>query len=235
VAKRSFTRLSRAAFVLVASAALGVAQGKVPPSLAPAAPRAAAPPAAALELPQLPAGVTELKFHEIFAPVGPRGLEYSAKVKELDGKRVRMLGYMVKTCRHDHGRFLLTPFPLTLHDHEMGPADDLPPSTVFVDVPPLRRALKFVPHEPGLFLLTGTLTLGGRDEMHGRRSWVRLELERPAPPDTAQPRADAPAPAPAAQPAPAVPRTDVRGVDTLPASSPAPTPANAAPPVSRRA
>lgn len=196
---------------------LGVAQGKVPASVTTAAPltapAVAAPPVPALALPPLPADVTELKFHEIFAPVGPRGLEYTAKVKALEGKRVRILGYMVKTCRHDHGRFLLTPFPLTLHDHEMGPADDLPPSTVFIDVPPLRRALKFVPHEPGLFLLTGTLTLGGRDELHGRRSWVRLELERPAPAATPEPRGDGQAPA-----TPTAPRTDVREVDTMPAS-----------------
>lgn len=174
------------------------------------------------ELPALPPGVTELKFAEIFAPIGPRGLEFTEKARALDGKRVRMLGYMVKTCRHDHGRFLLTPFPITLHDHEMGPADDLPPSTVFVDVPPFRRALKYIPHEPGLFLLTGKLSLGGRDELHGRRSWVRLELERPG-----YGPAEAPAIADAAKPGV---RESVQGVDTDP--TPATPPQPAVPPTS---
>lgn len=165
-------------------------------------------PAPAPALPPLPKGVTELRFHEIFAPVGPRGLDYTEKAKALDGKRVRILGFMVKTCRHDHGRFLLTPTPIALHDHEMGPADDLPPSTVFVDVAPLRRALKYVPHEPGLFLLTGTLSLGGRDELHGRRSWVRLQLERPVATDPV-------AATPATSPTPSV-REQVRASDTAP-------------------
>lgn len=168
-------------------------------------------PAPAPALPPLPEGVTELRFHEIFAPVGPRGLDYTEKAKALDGKRVRILGFMVKTCRHDHGRFLLTPTPIALHDHEMGPADDLPPSTVFVDVAPLRRALKYVPHEPGLFLLTGTLSLGGRDELHGRRSWVRLQLERPVATDPV-------AATPATSPTPSV-REQVRASDTAPADA----------------
>ncbi|MCC7065064.1 MAG: hypothetical protein IT456_19800, partial [Planctomycetes bacterium] len=47
-------------------------------------------------------------------PVVGTCLEFTAKARELEGKRVRILGYMVKTCRHDHGRFLLTPFPITL-------------------------------------------------------------------------------------------------------------------------
>ena len=172
---------------------------------------APAPATTAPELPPLPDGVTELKFADIFAPVGPRGLEFTAKARELEGKRVRILGYMVKTCRHDHGRFLLTPFPITLHDHEMGPADDLPPSTLFVDVPPFRRALKYIPHEPGLFLLTGKLSLGGRDELHGRRSWVRLELERPG----QGPGEPVPAEEAAKGAAPVI-RERVLGVDTEP-------------------
>jgi hypothetical protein len=174
--------------------------------------------AKARELPPLPEGVTELKFAEIFGPIGPRGLEYTDKAKALEGKRVRILGYMVKTCRHDHGRFMLTPFPVTLHDHENGPADDLPASTVFVDVPPFRRALKYIPHEPGPFLLTGKLSLGGCDELHDRRSWVRLELERPARDGEARAAAASPAKPPTANP-PAV-REDVQGVDQPPAPTP---------------
>lgn len=168
---------------------------------APAAhPAPAKMPPAAPQLPALPEGVAELKFADLFLPIGDRGLEFAPKARELDGKRVRILGYMVRGCSCVPGRFLLTPVPLTLHDHEMGPCDDLPASTVYVDVPPLRRTQKPVPFSAGLFLATGTLSLGGRDEPDGRRSWVRLELERPE-----QPLAPAVAPeaAKAATPAPA--------------------------------
>lgn len=158
------------------------------------------------ELPPLPEGVSELKFAELFLAIADRGLEYTPKAKALDGKRVRILGYMVRSCSCVPGRFMLTPVPVTLHDHEMGPCDDLPATTVFVDVPPLRRALQQVQHLPGLFLATGKLSLGGRDETDGRRSWVRLELERPAaqhPAIATRPEAASDAAGSTASPAPA--------------------------------
>ena len=44
-----------------------------------------------------PAGVVDLKFQELFKlPVGERGLEPSEKLVALDGKRVRIVGYMVQ-------------------------------------------------------------------------------------------------------------------------------------------
>jgi hypothetical protein len=48
----------------------------------------------AVTLPPAPPGATDLKFSELFKPIGPRGLEYSEKVRALDGKKVRILGYM---------------------------------------------------------------------------------------------------------------------------------------------
>src|SRR6188474_3449389 len=71
--------------------------------------------AAAEQLPPLPNGVAELKFSEFFVnPVGPRGLELTDKLKELDGKRVRILGYMAAQDERPPGSFLLTPVPVHL-------------------------------------------------------------------------------------------------------------------------
>ena len=49
------------------------------------------------ELPAPPAGVAILKFGEFFQmPVGPLGLEPSEKLLALNGKRIRLVGYMVR-------------------------------------------------------------------------------------------------------------------------------------------
>src|SRR2546427_13184992 len=39
-------------------------------------------------VPPLPDGVIELRFNEFFRrPIGPRGVEFTAKIRELDGQR----------------------------------------------------------------------------------------------------------------------------------------------------
>jgi hypothetical protein len=130
------------------------------------------------KIPPLPAGVTELKFNEFFvSPVGPRGLELTEKLRELDGQKVRILGYMAHREAQPPGVFLLTPFPVQVHDHDNGLAEDFPASVVQVSVPTLRE--QPVPYAPGLMLLTGTLSLGNRPEPDGRVSLVRLELDPP--------------------------------------------------------
>jgi hypothetical protein len=136
-------------------------------------------------LPPLPAGVTELKFNEFFAnPAGLRGLELTGKLRGLEGRRVRILGYMAHRDTQPPGVFLLTPFPVQVHDHDNGLAEDFPASVVQVSVPTLRG--QPVPHAPGLMLLTGTLSLGNQPEPEGRVSLVRLELDPP--PAVAKPK-----------------------------------------------
>lgn len=131
-------------------------------------------------IPPLPAGVSELKFSEFFVrPVGDRGLEVTEKLFKLDGKRVRILGYMVRQEAPSPGLFLLTPIPAQIHEHDNGLADDLPPSMLHVSVPTLRD--QPVPYVPALMLLTGTLSLGNRTEADGRISVVRLALDPPEP------------------------------------------------------
>ena len=153
-----------------------------------------------LQLPPLAEGVTDLRFNEFFEKPGDYGLEYTAKIKSLDSKKVRLLGFMVNRCAHSPGLFLLTSMPVTTHEHEMGLADDLPIATVHVFMPaspviagdsPRTRRMGVVPAEhkygealpgtvpwtPGLLLLTGTLRTGTRDEADGRISTARLELD----------------------------------------------------------
>ena len=127
-------------------------------------------------LPPLEPGTTELKFGEFFAsPIGPRGLELTKKLRGLQGKRVRLLGYMVREEQAAIGRLLLTPFPIQLHSHYCALADDLPPSTVHVVVP--QAGNRSLPHTPKLLLLTGTLSLGAQVETDGRTSLVRLIVD----------------------------------------------------------
>jgi hypothetical protein len=129
-------------------------------------------------LPPLPPGVEELRFSDFFKPIGAFGLEYTDRLRELEGRRVRILGYMVNTGTPRWGGFMLAPLPLTHHDREYGQADDLPPATLHVVMP--GRA-GFPPFTPGLMLLTGRLELGPREEVDGRVSHVRLLLDPPTP------------------------------------------------------
>lgn len=129
-------------------------------------------------LPPLPPGVTELKFDEFFAhPVGPKGLTLTEKLRRLDGKRVRMIGYMVEQDKGVPGVFLFSALPIQLHDHDAALADDLPAAVVHVSVPTCRD--QRIPHARGRMLLTGVLSIGPRDEPDGRVSNVRLALDPP--------------------------------------------------------
>lgn len=132
-------------------------------------------------IPPPPAGVTHLRFQEIFAPIGRRGLEFSEKARSLAGCRVRILGYMVRQDRPQPGMLLLSPIPVQLHESEYGLADDLPPSTIHVSVPDLRDQI--VHYTRGPLLLTGTLSLGNQEEGNGRISVIRLTLDAPDVPD----------------------------------------------------
>ena len=129
-------------------------------------------------LPPLPASVAELKFSDFFvSPIGERGLTFTDKLRGLDGRRVRLLGYMVQEEKPTPGVFILSPYPAQIHDHDNALADGLPPSVVHVSVPTGRD--QPVPHSPRLLLLTGTLSVGNRSEADGRISMVRLAADAP--------------------------------------------------------
>ena len=129
------------------------------------------------QLPKAPAGVSDLRFDEIFRnPIGPKGLEFSPRLLELAGQRVRILGYQVKQSRPTPWTLMLAPMPLVSNEVEFGLAEDLPPTVVRVLLP--RGHQPLTPHSNGLFLLTGRLEVGDREEPDGRHSLVRLHLDR---------------------------------------------------------
>jgi hypothetical protein len=105
-------------------------------------------------------------------PAGPKGLEYSAAARALDGKPVRISGSMVRQANDDPALFLLTPQPMTLNMAEFGLADDLPPQAVHVVLPVLPGQAPDWVRQP--LVLYGRLELGSRQEKDGRISQTRL-------------------------------------------------------------
>lgn len=138
-----------------------------------------APLAVKRELGAPPAGVSDLKFHDIFkTPVGDKGLEPSAALLALDGKRVRMVGYMVHQQPEPRGAFLLSPLPAEISDEDEPLADDLPPSVVAVEI--AGAANRPVPLLPGLVKISGVLHVGAKtDAASGRVSVVQIALDAP--------------------------------------------------------
>ena len=119
----------------------------------------------------------ELAFADFFAqPIGPRGLQPSARLLAAHGQAVRLVGFMVQREQPQAGRFLLTPRPVAMAEHADGEADDLPAATVTVVLPESQRE-RFVAHQPGPLALTGRLEYGPAEDESGRVSWVRLHLD----------------------------------------------------------
>lgn len=126
--------------------------------------------------------VTDLLFRDFYKmPVGPRGLEPTEKLVRLNGRQVRMRGYMAHQEIPMAGIFVLSPLPVEMGDEDDSLADDLPPSVVFVHLD--GQSPRPVPHVPGIVQATGVLSLGPREEPDGHVSHVRLLV------DTAQPNA----------------------------------------------
>jgi hypothetical protein len=126
-------------------------------------------------LPAPPAGVTDLVFAEFFGPIGDRGLEYSAKLRALDGQTVRLVGYMIREPDRAPGLFRLAAWPLAIDTKGPCATDNAPPSAVHVFVS--AGASRLVPYRPGRLVLLGRLEIGPRVEADGRNSVVRLILE----------------------------------------------------------
>jgi len=120
---------------------------------------------------------TTLEFREFFEP-GTQELKPSAKLLSLDGKRVRMTGFMAQMEQPPAGAFYLCPRPV-YGDESGGGTADLPIANVRVIVRSAKD--KAVPFVPRLIEVTGILEVGNRAEADGSVSSVRLLLD--APPD----------------------------------------------------
>ena len=136
--------------------------------------------------------IVNLKFEDFFKmPVGPYGLEVTDKIKSLDGKKVRLCGFMVheECCTHPgqpahshdddsdevKGRFLLSPIPVTVNYDHYGLCDDLPPQTLYVSVPELSSVK--IPFLRLAMEVVGTLHVGIHEEQDGRQAVVSLAMD----------------------------------------------------------
>lgn len=168
--------------VLIATAALvgtfiaSSAQTRIPPlKNAPPAPEKKELASTSVLLPP-EEGVIELKFSDLYqSPVGPRGLEFSDTLKSLVDKRVRILGYMVRNVHPNLRGFMLSPYPVT---YDKCTADSLPTTAIHVVMPPSVKA----GYTEGMLLLTGRLSLGGKEDPFGQVSHIRLLLDPPPAP-----------------------------------------------------
>jgi len=113
-----------------------------------------------------------LTFRDL-APASPKQ-RFSEQVLALNGRRVRLTGYMAQSEQPLEGAFFLCPVP-TFLDEGGGGTGDLPPDSVRVTVPSL--AGRPVPFAARPVEVTGRLDLGYRDEPDGQVSWVRLTVD----------------------------------------------------------
>lgn len=118
----------------------------------------------------------ELAFADFFVqPIGPRGLQPTARLLAAQGRTVRLVGFMVQREQGQPGQFLLTPRPLSMAEHADGEADDLPAATVTVLLPEGQQQ-RLVAFRPGPLALRGRFEYGPAEVEPGRVSWLRLHL-----------------------------------------------------------
>jgi len=118
-----------------------------------------------------PTAVSDLRFRDFFKmPVGARGLEPSPQLTVLDGRTVRIRGYVVRQAEPMPGLFILSPLPVELGDADESLSDDLPPAVVFAHYEGASLDIS------GVVQVTGTLELGPHEEADGHVSQVRLQL-----------------------------------------------------------
>lgn len=132
-------------------------------------------------LPPCPPGVSDVHWKEFFVtPVGREGLQLTPRIQSLDGKRVRISGYMVRREKPMPGVLILTQYPTTVEEDEAGFAE-LPPQAVRVTLP--YAAKEQIPYTTRPMLLTGILSVGRHEDAgeaaSGNVSWFRLTLDAP--------------------------------------------------------
>lgn len=121
--------------------------------------------------------VRSLRMTDFFqSPVGPKGLQISPALREAQGKKISIQGYVVQQEVAAPGQFLLTPRPVQMSQHADGEADDLPPSTVLVSLPAEQQDW-IVAYTRGVIEVAGVLDVGRQEGPDGRVTWVRLQLD----------------------------------------------------------
>jgi len=121
--------------------------------------------------------VENLGFREFFEPTS-RELRPSARLLSLQGHRVRLVGFIVRSEVPPTGGFFLCGSPTVATEGGGGTAD-LPPETVFVVVPSATR--RVIPWTPRPVVVEGVLELGSRAAEDGQVSSIRVVLDGPLP------------------------------------------------------
>jgi hypothetical protein len=124
------------------------------------------------KLPPAPEGVTDMTLLELLNSSKSGAAGYSEKASKLNGKQVRITGYMVKQAQPTPWVMLFSPVPQSVHEREYGLCDDLPVTTIHVRLP--KGPSPFIPFQQGLVAITGTLELGAKEEADDRTSIARL-------------------------------------------------------------
>lgn len=114
-----------------------------------------------------------LTFRDFFEPMA-RELKPSAKLLGLNGKHVRITGFMAQMEEAPRGAFYLCPRPVFC-DEAGGGTADLPPDAVRVIVRSAKG--KEIAFTPQLLEATGILEVGNRTDENGVVSAVRLILD----------------------------------------------------------
>ena len=118
------------------------------------------------------ASVQVLRFADLYKrPIGPRGLEPSARLLQLAGARVRLIGYVARFAEPLPHAAAPPPPPLSAGDDADPDAPALPATPAHLHY----RDGANAPRCDGPVSAIGTLALGARREDAGRTSYVRIE------------------------------------------------------------
>jgi hypothetical protein len=129
-----------------------------------------AAPATGLE----PPDAARLSFERLFSP-GPGPARFTPETRALAGRRVRIVGHMVRMELPPRAAFYLAARPVEA-DESGGGTADLPPSVIRVEVPWIAGE---VPWIEGPVDVVGKLELGRAEDEEGRVSWIRVVLDPP--------------------------------------------------------
>src|SRR5262245_33698937 len=117
-----------------------------------------------------------IAFEEFYA-FGPRAPQPTAKLLGLNGKRVKLMGFMVQMERGPLGGFYLAPYP-AFCDESGGGRGGLPPPSVLVLLEGARG--KEVAFVDGVLEVTGILDVGNKAGEDGEAATIRLFVAEPS-------------------------------------------------------
>lgn len=117
-----------------------------------------------------------MTFGDLYVtPAGPKGLEYTTRLKALEGQRVRMTGFMVRIVNQDPDVFMFSDRPVSTHSCQIGGIPDVPVTVVHAIL--AAKPGCGTAWQPYAVTVFGRLELGGREEKDGRYSYIRIRAD----------------------------------------------------------